>query len=274
MPRASRIPNRSRPRATSPILGRAIQDRFPKYYRYFKPACSTTPAAAIRNHNRLLGRIEGVDGIKTGFTGASGFNLLTNVKTDRPPYRRRRARRPLGRVPRPDHGVADRQTNLPRAYAGVRTAPATAGRRRRHRRASSSPTRRLAAAAAARRRATAADRRRCRTRRRPASPSTSTRCGPSSPPRPAQAPPTTPSSPPMRWQNGAQPLPLNAQAFAALPAAGPRAPNPLVPAARRARRPRRPDRATAPAGQDLRREGRSARRPKREAIRAAPRPAG
>ena len=29
-------PNRSRPRAILPILGRAIQDRFPKYYAYFQ----------------------------------------------------------------------------------------------------------------------------------------------------------------------------------------------------------------------------------------------
>ena len=34
----------------------------------------------MRNHNHLLGRVEGVDGIKTGFTNASGFNLVTSVK--------------------------------------------------------------------------------------------------------------------------------------------------------------------------------------------------
>ena len=32
-----------------------------------------------RNHNHLLGRVEGVDGIKTGYTQASGFNLVTSV---------------------------------------------------------------------------------------------------------------------------------------------------------------------------------------------------
>jgi D-alanyl-D-alanine carboxypeptidase len=35
---------------------------------------------AIRNHNHLLGSVEGVDGIKTGFTQASGFNLVTSVR--------------------------------------------------------------------------------------------------------------------------------------------------------------------------------------------------
>ena len=32
------------------------------------------------NHNKLLGRVAGVDGIKTGYTRASGFNLVTSVK--------------------------------------------------------------------------------------------------------------------------------------------------------------------------------------------------
>jgi D-alanyl-D-alanine carboxypeptidase len=32
----------------------------------------------MRNHNHLLGSIQGVDGIKTGFTRASGFNLVTS----------------------------------------------------------------------------------------------------------------------------------------------------------------------------------------------------
>ena len=36
----------------------------------------------IGNHNHLLGRVDGVDGIKTGYTRASGFNLLTSVHRD------------------------------------------------------------------------------------------------------------------------------------------------------------------------------------------------
>lgn len=61
-------------------LGRAIQDRFPKYYRYFSTASFTYRGKVIRNHNHLLGRVEGVDGIKTGYTRASGFNLVTSMK--------------------------------------------------------------------------------------------------------------------------------------------------------------------------------------------------
>jgi D-alanyl-D-alanine carboxypeptidase len=52
-------------------LGRAIQDRFPRYYRYFATASFNYRGHAIRNHNRLLGSVEGVDGIKTGYTRAS-----------------------------------------------------------------------------------------------------------------------------------------------------------------------------------------------------------
>ncbi|MDP1868014.1 MAG: D-alanyl-D-alanine carboxypeptidase family protein, partial [Bradyrhizobium sp.] len=61
-------------------LGRAIQDRFPRYYRYFATSSFVYRGHAIRNHNRLLGNVEGVDGIKTGYTRASGFNLVTSMR--------------------------------------------------------------------------------------------------------------------------------------------------------------------------------------------------
>ena len=63
-------------------LGRVIQDRFPKYYKYFSTRSFAFNGSVIGNHNRLLGRVEGVDGIKTGYTRASGFNLLTSAKID------------------------------------------------------------------------------------------------------------------------------------------------------------------------------------------------
>ena len=62
------------------LLGIAIQERFPKYYRYFSLASFVYRGNAMRNHNHLLGKVEGVDGIKTGFTRDSGFNLVTSVK--------------------------------------------------------------------------------------------------------------------------------------------------------------------------------------------------
>jgi D-alanyl-D-alanine carboxypeptidase len=61
-------------------LGRAIQDRFPRYYRYFSTTAFNYHGHSIRNHNRLLGNVEGVDGIKTGYTRASGFNLVTSMR--------------------------------------------------------------------------------------------------------------------------------------------------------------------------------------------------
>src|SRR3954462_12358268 len=61
-------------------LGRAIQDRFPRYYRYFSISAFNYHGHSIRNHNRLLGNVEGVDGIKTGYTRASGFNLVTSMR--------------------------------------------------------------------------------------------------------------------------------------------------------------------------------------------------
>jgi D-alanyl-D-alanine carboxypeptidase len=62
------------------LLGRAIQERFPRYYRYFSTSSFTWRGEEIRNHNHLLGRVEGVDGIKTGYTHDSGFNLVTSVR--------------------------------------------------------------------------------------------------------------------------------------------------------------------------------------------------
>jgi D-alanyl-D-alanine carboxypeptidase len=64
------------------LLGRLIQKRFPRYYKYFSTESFVYHGEEMRNHNHLLGSIEGVDGIKTGFTRASGFNLVTSVHRD------------------------------------------------------------------------------------------------------------------------------------------------------------------------------------------------
>jgi D-alanyl-D-alanine carboxypeptidase len=63
-------------------LGRAIQDRFPQYYHYFSTPSFRFRGREMRNHNALLGRVEGVDGIKTGYTEASGYNLVASVHRD------------------------------------------------------------------------------------------------------------------------------------------------------------------------------------------------
>ncbi len=60
-------------------LGIALREHFPQYYAYFSTRSFTYGRSRIGNHNKLLGRVAGVDGIKTGYTRASGFNLVTSV---------------------------------------------------------------------------------------------------------------------------------------------------------------------------------------------------
>src|SRR5262249_57598947 len=43
------------------ILGRAVQERFPRYYKYFSIRSFTFRGQSISNHNHLLGKVEGVD---------------------------------------------------------------------------------------------------------------------------------------------------------------------------------------------------------------------
>src|SRR5262249_7560624 len=64
------------------ILGRAIQHRFPEYYGYFATPSFHYKGAYMNNHNALLGQVKGVDGIKTGYTEASGYNLVCSVRRD------------------------------------------------------------------------------------------------------------------------------------------------------------------------------------------------
>jgi D-alanyl-D-alanine carboxypeptidase len=64
------------------VLGRAIQHRFPGYYGYFATPSFRYKGAEMRNHNNLLGNVKGVDGIKTGYTEASGYNLTSSVRRD------------------------------------------------------------------------------------------------------------------------------------------------------------------------------------------------
>ncbi len=63
------------------VLGIALREHFPKYYGYFSTRSFKFGKRRMRNHNKLLGRIKGVDGIKTGYTRASGFNLVSSVET-------------------------------------------------------------------------------------------------------------------------------------------------------------------------------------------------
>ncbi|WP_419247669.1 serine hydrolase [Roseibium aggregatum] len=108
-------------------LGRAIQEHFPQYYGYFKTRAYKYKGRTYANHNKLLGRVKGVDGIKTGYTRASGFNLVSSVK---------RNGRHIVAVVMGGRTGSSRDAQmvklikgyLPKASRGARTAPAIAKR--------------------------------------------------------------------------------------------------------------------------------------------------
>ncbi|MDQ0464069.1 D-alanyl-D-alanine carboxypeptidase (penicillin-binding protein 5/6) [Caulobacter ginsengisoli] len=64
------------------ILSRAVMRDFPQYYSYFSIRSFTFRGQTMTNHNHLLGQMPGVDGLKTGFTSASGFNLAASATRD------------------------------------------------------------------------------------------------------------------------------------------------------------------------------------------------
>ena len=79
---ASGLPNRgqlstARDMAT---LGIAIRKNHPKFFKLFKTKSFIYKGVKYTNHNNLLGSYSGTDGIKTGYTNASGFNLVASVE--------------------------------------------------------------------------------------------------------------------------------------------------------------------------------------------------
>lgn len=75
---ASGLPNRKQHSTARDMarLGVAIRRDFPQYYHYFSRTKFSYNGRKYGNHNKLLRGFEGTDGIKTGYTGASGFNLV------------------------------------------------------------------------------------------------------------------------------------------------------------------------------------------------------
>lgn len=61
------------------LLGAAIMHDYPHYYHYFSLREFHYKNLVFKNHNHLLGKYDGCDGIKTGYTTASGFNLLSSA---------------------------------------------------------------------------------------------------------------------------------------------------------------------------------------------------
>jgi D-alanyl-D-alanine carboxypeptidase len=64
------------------ILSRALIQEFPEYEFYFRIPAIQIGKSVIRNHNRLIDRYPGADGMKTGFICSSGFNMVAGAKRD------------------------------------------------------------------------------------------------------------------------------------------------------------------------------------------------
>ncbi|HEY0901364.1 MAG TPA: D-alanyl-D-alanine carboxypeptidase [Micavibrio sp.] len=62
------------------ILARYVIYRYPQYYHYFGTKNFTFQGKNYHNHNRLMNEYAGMDGMKTGYVGASGFNLVASAK--------------------------------------------------------------------------------------------------------------------------------------------------------------------------------------------------
>jgi D-alanyl-D-alanine carboxypeptidase (penicillin-binding protein 5/6) len=61
------------------ILARAVLHDYPQYYGFFSQEEFTYAGHTMYNTNHLLGKMPGVDGLKTGFTSAAGFNLAASA---------------------------------------------------------------------------------------------------------------------------------------------------------------------------------------------------
>ena len=64
------------------ILAQAMMDRFPQYYPMFAESSFVYKGRTFKSHNRVTLNYQGADGLKTGYTHASGFNLVTSATRD------------------------------------------------------------------------------------------------------------------------------------------------------------------------------------------------
>lgn len=63
-------------------LGRRVMQDFPQYFHYFSIQSFAWDGRTYRTHNSLVRTFEGADGLKTGYTRRSGFNLATSATRD------------------------------------------------------------------------------------------------------------------------------------------------------------------------------------------------
>ena len=79
---ASGLPNR-RQKSTALDMAKlavAMRRDFPHYFKYFSTRSFNWQGRKFGNHNKLLSKYSGTDGIKTGYINASGFNLVATVE--------------------------------------------------------------------------------------------------------------------------------------------------------------------------------------------------
>lgn len=81
---ASGLPNRKEVTTAKDqaIIFRALHRHFPRYWRYFKHKSFFFRGQKHPTHSRILNMCPGVDGLKTGFINASGFNLVASAKRE------------------------------------------------------------------------------------------------------------------------------------------------------------------------------------------------
>lgn len=81
---ASGLPNRAQKTTARDmaLLGAAMYHHFPEYYKLFATTKFTYAGRTYYTHNHLLKSFEGADGMKTGFTNASGYNIITSAQRD------------------------------------------------------------------------------------------------------------------------------------------------------------------------------------------------
>lgn len=81
---ASGLPNKAQKTTARDmaLLGAAMYHHFPQYYSWFSTKQFTYNGQTIYTHNHLLKSFEGADGMKTGYTAAAGFNIITSAQRD------------------------------------------------------------------------------------------------------------------------------------------------------------------------------------------------
>ncbi len=78
---ASGLPN-SKQKTTArdmAILSMAVYRHFPQYYKWFSAQNFMYKGKKIYGHNNLLKTFSGADGMKTGYTAAAGYNIVTSA---------------------------------------------------------------------------------------------------------------------------------------------------------------------------------------------------